>query len=158
VAEASAAATITVLPATDLANFVGGFVAAEGTFTTAGSPPSFTFAVALGAEDRQSCALLRAFFGIGHVVAYRRRRSHFDDEIRFQVRKLKDLVEVVVPFMDEHLPPSHKRDQYLVWRTKLVDYWEHAARRRRPCTVAGCDRPQRAKGVCRRHYYERFGC
>jgi hypothetical protein len=38
-------------------------------------------------------------------------------------------VEVVVPFMDEHLPPSHKRGQYLAWRAELVDYWEHRARR-----------------------------
>ena len=75
----------------------------------------------------------------------------------FQVRKLKDLVDVVVPFMDEHLPASHKREQYLVWRAQLLDYWEHRARRRRACTVEGCEKPQRAKGVCRGHYYERFG-
>jgi hypothetical protein len=60
--------------------------------------------------------------------------------------------------MDEHLPDSHKRTQYLVWRAQLLDYWEHRARRRRPCTVAGCEQPQRAKGVCRHHYYERYGC
>lgn len=144
-------------PATDLADFLGGFVAAEGTFVVSGNPPSFTFAVALGATDRGSCALARWLFETGKIDAYERRRGHFDDEIRFQVRKLRDLVEVVVPFMDEHLPPSHKREQYLAWREQLLDYWENRARRRRTCTVEGCDRPQRAKGVCRRHYYVRFG-
>lgn len=144
-------------PATDLADYVAGFVAPEGTFGVTGEPPSFTFAVSLGATDRESCALLRAYFGVGRIRAYPRRRDHFDDEIRFQVRKLRDLVEVIVPHMDEHLPPSHKRDQYLAWRATLLDYWEHGARRRRPCTVPGCDALQRAKGMCRRHYYERFG-
>lgn len=145
-------------PATDVAAFIGGFVAAEGSFVKSGRPPTFTFAIALGAADRGSCALMRSQFGIGHVSAYRRRQEHFDDEICFQVRRLKHLVEVIVPFMDEHLPPSHKREQYLAWRAELLDYWENHARRRRCCTVEGCDAPQRAKGVCRRHYYERFGC
>lgn len=123
-----------------------------------GDPPSFTFAVALGAEDRESCALLRTCLGVGSVRAYARRKEHFDDEACLAVRKLRDLVEVIVPFMDAHLPPSHKRVQYLVWREQLIDYWENRARRVRPCTVEGCEKPQRAKGVCRHHYYVRFGC
>lgn len=145
-------------PATDLADFVVGFVAAEAAFVVAGEPPSFTFVITLGASDRESCALLRGYLGLGQLFAYRRRKRHYDDEVRFQVRRLRDLVEVVVPFMDAHLPPSHKREQYLVWRAQLIDYWEHRARRRRPCTVDGCDKPRRAKGVCRGHYYGRFGC
>jgi hypothetical protein len=24
----------------------------------------------------------------------------------------------------------------------------------RPCTVPGCNKPRRAKGLCRHHYYE----
>jgi hypothetical protein len=146
-----------VRPATDLADHLGGFVAAEGTFGVSWSPPKFHFVVGLGATDRTSCASLRAVLGVGHIYAYKRRQAHFDDEVVFAVRKMKDLVEVVVPFMDEHLPPSHKREQYLARRTQLLDYWEHSARRRRPCTVEGCDAPQRAKGVCRHHYYERYG-
>ena len=83
--------------------------------------------------------------------------AHYDDECSFRIQSLVDNVEVTIPFMDVHLPESHKREQYLVWRDQLLDYWEHRARRRRPCTVDGCTQPQRAKGVCRRHYYERFG-
>jgi hypothetical protein len=147
-----------VSPATDLASHLGGFTSAEGTFSVSWSPPKFHFAVALGSSDRESCALLRTALGVGHVYAYKRRQTHYDDEIVFAVRKLADLVHVIVPFMDEHLPPSHKRVQYLAWRADLLDYWEHRARRRRACTVEGCDVPQRAKGVCRRHYYERYGC
>jgi hypothetical protein len=100
--------------------------------------------------------LLHGFFGCGRTMWRRRRRAHYDDEVTFVVRRLRDLVEVVVPFMDEHLPPSYKRQQYLVWRALLLEYWDHGARRRRPCTEPGCETPQRAKGLCRRHYYEAY--
>jgi hypothetical protein len=144
-----------VPPATETAPFLAGFIVAESTFTFC-APRSFCFAVTLGAADGDSCHLLRSFLGVGTIHEYNRRQPHYDDEIRFQVRKLRDLVEVIVPFMDEHLPPSHKREQYLVWRTELLDYWEHRARRRRPCGVPGCREPTRAKGLCRSHYFEHY--
>ncbi len=78
------------------------------------------------------CELARAAFGVGGIVRSPRRKAHYDDEVAFQVQSLWDLVEVVVPFMDEHLPPCHKRDQYLAWRAALLDYWEHPPRKRPP--------------------------
>jgi hypothetical protein len=62
-----------------------------------------------------------------------------------------------VPFMDAHLPPSYKREQYLAWRGRLLDYWEHRAKRVRPCTVEGCEKPRRAHGLCRHHLYKQLG-
>lgn len=59
--------------------------------------------------------------------------------------------------MDMYLPPSLKRDQYLKWRTELLDFWENKAKRRRTCTIEGCETLQRGKGVCRKHYYALFG-
>jgi hypothetical protein len=145
-----------VRPATDLAAFIAGFVAGEGTFTGSGND-RFRFAVELGASDRSSCDLLRAYFEVGHVNWYRRRKEHYDDEVVFAVQSLRELVEVIVPFMDEHLAPSYKRQQYEQWRGRLLDYWEHRAKRRRSCTIDGCDRPHRARGYCRRHYFLAFG-
>ena len=56
------------------------------------------------------------------------------------VRRLRDLVEVIVPFMDEHLPcVLQARPVRASGGRALLDYWEHGARRRRPCTVAGCE-------------------
>ncbi len=103
------------------------------------------------------CEAMLSFFGVGHVGHYKRRKAHYDDVATFYVRKTKDLVEVIVPFMDDHLPPSYKRTQYEAWRAGLIDYWQHRARRRRPCTIEGCDELQRAHGVCRRHMYARYG-
>ena len=103
------------------------------------------------------CELLVEFLGAGTVHRRGRRRPHYDDEIIYQVRKLADLVHIIVPFMDAHLPASSKRRQYEPWRAELLVYWEHSARRRRPCTIEGCDRPRRAYGLCRRHLYQERG-
>jgi hypothetical protein len=121
--------TITVPPATEPgAAFVAGFVTAEGSFIST-KPNRFGFAVGLGGVDGAMCEQLREFFGCGSVHRAPRRKPHYDDEVTFAVRALPDLVELVIPFMDEHLAPSYKRDQYLRWRADLLDYWEHRARR-----------------------------
>lgn len=72
------------------------------------------------------------------------------------VQSIRELVECVVPFMDVYVPSSRKREQYLGWREELLEHWALTARRRRPCTVDGCGELQRAKSVCRRHYYEQY--
>jgi hypothetical protein len=112
-----------------LADGLGGVVAAEGTFTVAHieradgtSRPSFTFAVMLGAIDRATVELFAQYLGVGRVRTYPRRQEHHDDSVVFAVRAFGELIDVVVPFMDEHLPPSHKRRQYLAWRHQLLAY------------------------------------
>jgi hypothetical protein len=117
----------------------------------------FRCAVALGASDAAMCHLLREFLGVGRIHRYPRRQPHYDDEIVWVVRSLRELVDVVVPFLDEHLPSSHKREQYAPWRAQLIAYWETSARRRRTCTIDGCDSAMRAKGLCRAHYYVAYG-
>jgi hypothetical protein len=143
-----------VQPAGDLAAFLAGFVAGEGCFTR--SHNRFVFSIGLGSSDADLCRSLPGRLGVGNVHVSPRRQPHYEDEITFQVSALRDLIEVIVPFMDEHLPPSFKREQYLAWRADLIEYWETKAKRRRTCTVDGCDEPQRAKKVCRHHYYERY--
>lgn len=140
-----------------MARFIAGFVAGEGCFTGQGDGTRFTFEVGLGSLDRDMCERLRDFLAAGHVYDSARREQHHDDQSVFMVQSLRELLDVVVPFMDAHLPPSYKREQYLDWRERLFDYWEHRAKRVRPCTVEGCDKPRRAHGLCRQHLYSRLG-
>jgi hypothetical protein len=147
-----------VKPATDAAaGFAAGFIVAEGTFLSNMRYGTFACAVALGASDTDSVELLCEYFGVGYVRWFARRKAHYDDEVRWTVRALRDLIEVVVPFMDAHLPVSHKRVQYLAWRAALFDHWEHRARRQRTCSAPGCDEPHRAHGWCRSHLYAERG-
>src|SRR5215218_4429642 len=155
---ASVVATTTVQPATNgFAQFLAGFVAGEGSFSGPSDGTRFCLEIGLGALDREMRELLHSALGVGHVYDSPRRREHYDDESTFRVQALRELPEIVVPFMDAHLPPSYKREQYFAWRERLLDYWEHRAKRVRPCTVEGCARPRRAHGLCRRHLYVQFG-
>jgi hypothetical protein len=141
-----------VQPGTEaVASFIAGFVAAEATFRV--TDTIFTFAVGLGASDAGMCEALVDFFGVGRITHSPRRETHYDDEVAFAVRSTRALVEVIVPFMDEHLTASYKRTQYEAWRARLLDHWEHTAKRVRPCMLEGCDTPRRAHGLCRHHLY-----
>jgi hypothetical protein len=144
-----------VRPATDIADALAGFVAAEGCFTRAGR--RFAFRVSVAAADAASVETLYEFLGVGSVHRSPRRRAHYDDVATYAVTAVGDLLRSIVPFMDEHLLPSHKREQYLRWRTGLLAYWEYDVSRPRPCSVPGCERVRRAKGLCRHHYYRHFG-
>jgi hypothetical protein len=112
--------------------FLAGFTAAEGCFTqhrASSGKERFTFLISVGATDQGMCALAHELLGVGAVRHFSRRQAHYDDEVTFAVQALPELVDVIVPFMDAWLPPSHKRTQYLAWRAALLDYWEHRARR-----------------------------
>jgi hypothetical protein len=143
----------------ELAAWIAGFVAGEGCFSRSSGGRRFRFSVGLGAIDQATCERIHEFFGVGHVTWSPRRKPHYDDEATYAVQALGDLVNVIVPFMDEHLPPSYKRSQFLEWRAELLAYWEHKARRRHklPCSIEDCELPQRAKGLCRGHYYRTYG-
>lgn len=132
--------------------FLGGFVAAEGCFTGDGDR-RFRFNVGLGGTDLDMCHAFAQALEVGHVTRSLRRKAHYDDEVQFSVQSVRELVEVVVPFMDVYLPPSHKRAQYLEWRARLLDHWEHSARRRATCIVGDCDAPAKAHGLCRPHLW-----
>jgi hypothetical protein len=120
-----------VRPVGDGAAFFAGFVAAEGCFTGTRRGRRFVFTIGLGSLDRRLCETFPGWLGVGRTRSYPPRRPHYQGETVYAVSAIPDLIEVVVPFMDEHLPPSSKREQYLVWRTELLDHWEHSARRRR---------------------------
>jgi hypothetical protein len=137
------------------AAFIAGFTVAEGTFVASGAR-RFAFAIAVAADDDLLCEQIRDFLGVGRVYRSRRRQAHYHDETAYRVQSLKHLVEFIVPFMDEHLPRSYKREQYIEWRTRLMDYWANRARRRHECAEDGCAMPVRAKGLCRRHYYRAY--
>lgn len=99
------------------------------------------------------CFVFHEHLGVGSVHRSPRRKPHYEDEVQFVVQSTRDLVEVVVPFMDAHLLPSYKRAQYEEWRARLIDDWEHRARRRATCTVAECALPAKAYGWCRHHLW-----
>jgi hypothetical protein len=143
--------TTTGRPVTEIADYIGGFVAAEGCFHVRPSNGGFSFTVSLGASDEEMIELLHEFFGCGFVTRWPRRRPHYDDEATLTVKKLRDLVEVMVPFMDAHLPRSYKLHQYVAWRAELLRYWTERAVR--TCSAPGCNVTRRGEGLCGAHRF-----
>ena len=74
--------TTTRRPATDIADFIGGFVAAEGCFHARRTEGWFGFTVALGAADQRPSNCSTSYFGCGRTTWCRRdeaalrRRGH----------------------------------------------------------------------------------
>ena len=67
------------------------------------------FAVTQGERSRVVLESLREFFGIGSIYRNRRWDNHKEDLFRYDVSRLNDLTEVIVPFFSAH---HLKTDKY----------------------------------------------
>jgi hypothetical protein len=67
----------------------------------------------------------------------------------------------VIPFADHYLLPGAKRAQFEDWRAAYEHFQTLHPNRfglgPSPCSVAGCDKPVRGRGLCRSHYYRATG-
>ena len=55
---------------------------------------------------------LASFFGVGRVYRNRRHDNHKEDLLQYRVGRLADLLEVVIPFFEEHPLRTTKRDDF----------------------------------------------
>lgn len=133
-----------------------GVIAGDGHFSVSPDGRSFALVVQVDEADLELCQGLRSAFGVGTVRVGPPRRPGGRRVAVFQVRRLGDLAEVVVPALDAWLPRCHKRSQFDRWRDVLLARWRSGTRRPRVCTLEGCEQRHRARGLCRRHYYEQF--
>jgi LAGLIDADG endonuclease len=60
------------------------------------------FVVTQGAASAHALEELRQFFGVGCVYRNRRHDNHREDLLQYRVGRLSDLLEVVIPFFEEH--------------------------------------------------------
>ena len=102
----------------DVADFLAGFVAAEGCFAHSGA--RFRLAVALADDDVAGVELLRAFTGVGTICRSPPRSERTKGAVIWAVQSRVELLDVVVPWLDDHLAPCHKRQQYEAWRAALL--------------------------------------
>ena len=150
---------------------LGGFVAGEGWFGTIRRPERFAadssprlrfvFAVAVAERDRLVLDALRTFLGAGSVTLTPARLPQHLPGATFAVVSSVQHRRSTIPFAARYLRPSAKRAQFQRWREQLDQYErERPTRYGRgpsPCSVAGCDRPVRGRGLCRVHYYRATG-
>lgn len=151
-----------------IGHFFGGFVAGEGWFgVTRRLPPygdgaprlRFVFAVAIASRDRAILDELHEFLGFGSIREQRPRNPAHLPISTLTVASIRAHQAATIPFGERYLPSSQKRNQFEQWRDKL----QHHLVRRRPreerstCSMLGCDKFVRGRGLCRSHYYRATG-
>jgi LAGLIDADG endonuclease len=98
--------------------WIVGFVDGEGCFSISvvrnpgcrlGWQVQHEFSVTQAASSRPALELLIREFGVGRVIENRRHDDHHEHLLRFSVKRRSDLVDVVVPFFEEHPLITAKR-------------------------------------------------
>jgi hypothetical protein len=111
-----------------------------------------------GGRDRHLLAALQMVLGAGSIYDRRPQRVHWQPTSSFVIASRKMHRERVIPFVDRFLLPCAKRRQYELWRDALYHYESvNPPRARSLCSVDGCERFVRGRGLCRSHYYRATG-
>jgi hypothetical protein len=107
--------------------WVIGFVDGEGCFSIGfnrqsdrqgrngyrtGYQVSHRFAVTQGASSVVCLEELHSFFRVGRIARNARRDNHRDDLLQYRVDRRTDLLEVVIPFFQEHPLRTSKRHDF----------------------------------------------
>ena len=104
--------------------WVIGFVDGEGCFSvgfvrqpnrpgrrgyTTGYQVTHRFAVTQGASSARCLEDLQRFFGVGRIYRNARHDNHREDLLQYRVERRSELLEVVIPFFQEHPLLTSKR-------------------------------------------------
>ena len=149
---------------------LGGLVAGEGCFTTSRRLPSFAdgqprlrfkFSVEMASRDRQLLEQLRDFFGRGSIHDTPARPAELAAHEHLPHRLNCRSPRRDHPFGEAYLLDCAKRRQFEEWKEALRKYEDENIRRSRRvrsrCSMVGCDKPVRGRGLCRQHYYRATG-
>lgn len=102
-------------------DWIAGFVDGEGTFsvsvfrnrtTSLGWQVFPEFVVTQGLKGLEALEVIQGHFKCGKIYINRRNDNHREDIARYCVRSLKDLIEVIVPFFEEHQLVTAKRLEF----------------------------------------------
>ena len=149
---------------------LAGYVAGEGSFVITTRRPAFkdgtprlrfVFQVSVATRDRPILEDLQTLLGHGSITDSVARNVRWQPISQFCVTSRRAHFAATIPWADAHLLPSAKRDQYELWRDALYSYDvvrpTQYGKGPSPCSVEGCERPVRGRGLCRRHYYRATG-
>ncbi len=102
--------------------WIVGFVDGEGCFAISvvrnagcrlGWQVQHEFSVTQSATSLAALELLREYFGVGHLIVNRRRDNHREPMWRFSVKRRHELMDVVVPFFEDHPLITAKRGDFI---------------------------------------------
>jgi hypothetical protein len=121
----------------------------------------FRFLITMADRDLPAISALRSLLGVGSIMHRPPPRANCQPTVTLSVVSRKALREAVIPFFDRYLVAGHKRTQYLRWRDEFTAYEQRFPSNwgagPSPCSMPGCDKPVRGRGLCRAHYYQETG-
>ena len=150
---------------------LAGFVAGEGSFyvTSAGadrvdgsSRIRFVFQVTIAQHDLHLLHALRSLLSdTGYIAAITQKNRRWLPLATYKATSRIGIRDHVIPFFDQYLLASAKREQFDRWRGDFERYErEHPTQWGRgpsACSQPGCNKPVRGRGLCRSHYYRATG-
>jgi hypothetical protein len=134
----------------------------RGSFVRDGAPRlTFAFAVTVARRDEPVLRALQTFLGAGRIRRKPPGQAHHQPLSELSITSLRQHHRTTIPFAEQYLPQCHKRQQFEQWVEKLQRYEaEHQNRWGRgpsSCSIDGCEKPVRGRGLCRSHYYRATG-
>lgn len=150
---------------------LAGFVAGEGSFVVTRALPNradgsarsrFVLKVGVASRDRPLLLALQALLGgQGSIQDLPPAKAHWQPHSAYSINSRLRIRTVVIPFFDQFLLRSAKRDQFDRWRDEFEAY-ERAhptqwGKGPSTCSEPGCDKPVRGRGLCRSHYCRATG-
>lgn len=117
--------------------------------------------VEVAARDRPLLVSLQQLLGFGSISDRAPRRPGWQPTSCFRINSIRAHHAATIPFAEQYLLPSAKREQFLRWRDALLAYELERPTRwgngRSVCSEVNCDKPVRGRGLCRSHYYRATG-
>jgi hypothetical protein len=117
--------------------------------------------VTMASRDRPLLQALREFLGYGSITETPSRQVGWQPTSHFRINSRRGHHAATIPFAEQFLLPSHKREQFVEWRDAfLANEQAHPSKfgkGRSTCSVDDCPLPVRGRGLCRKHYYRETG-
>lgn len=121
----------------------------------------FIFQVTVADRDLALLESLRHFLGHGSIRRRPRPVETWLPAATYSITSHRAHRLATIPFAESYLLPCAKHVQFERWRDRL-DECERTHPNRHgkgpsPCSVDGCEKPVRGRGLCRSHYYRATG-
>lgn len=106
-------------------SFLAGIAAGEATFTTnknKAGRPQYTFRILMAERDEEVLKKFQKVIGAGNINYYTSDNPTHEDQVRFDVCGVVDIVNHVIPFFDTvGLRNTYKQKQFSEWKKDLFE-------------------------------------
>ncbi len=110
-------------------HYIIGFIDGEGCFCVSASKHKTLrrrkeirpqFEIELRIDDQEILERIQATLGCGNIYTLNYKRYDWAPHVKFKVTRIRDLTEVIIPFIDTFPLQAKKAQVYALWRTVVL--------------------------------------